>query len=259
MALIICPECQQQVSDQATTCPKCGYPLSTANNPSVSQTTESVSTTSHTISAKHTKSKKPLIIAIAAVVCIVAIVLVCVFAKKTADEKAAAEAQAAAEQASIEARETYISNLEAFLVKALNGVAKAENICNLTKNVWHDSIFEEYDSETVKYTKHNGVYWDDFNDALRSMYNDEEIQEIIDDIEYSQVEVKVLYKALQDPAEEFEKCFQLVDELYSVFFNFTNLAISPSGNLTTYTENFGEYDSEFIELYEKLELLIPEK
>src|SRR5262249_12425955 len=27
MALIQCPECQQRVSDQAGTCPHCGYPL----------------------------------------------------------------------------------------------------------------------------------------------------------------------------------------------------------------------------------------
>lgn len=259
MALIICPECQQQVSDQATTCPKCGFPLSIVGNPSDTQTTEFAPPANRTVPAKRTTNRKPLIIAIIAAVCIVALVLIGALAKKAADEKAAAEAQAAAEQASIEARNTYISNLEAFITKALNGGAKAEDLCNLTKNVWHDSIFEEYDSETVKYTKHDGVYWDDFNDALRALYSDEEIQEIIDDIEYSQVEVKVLYKALQDPTEEFEKCFQLVDELYSVFFNFTNLAISPSGNLTTYTENFGEYDAEFLELYEKLELLIPEK
>jgi hypothetical protein len=28
MALIICPECGQEVSDRATACPKCGHPFS---------------------------------------------------------------------------------------------------------------------------------------------------------------------------------------------------------------------------------------
>lgn len=252
MALITCPECQQQVSDQATTCPKCGFPLSTIGNPSDTQTEESA------VSKQPTR-KKPFIIAIIAFVCIVSVVLAGVFVKKAADEKAAAEAYAAAEQASIEARETYISNLESFVAMVLNGGAKAEGLCNLTRNVWHDSIFEEYDSETAKYTRHNGEYWDDFNDALRALYCDDETLKTIDEIENSQEEARNLYKALQDPAEEFEKCFRLVDELYSVFFNLTNLATSPSGSLTTYTENFNEYESEFLELYEKLELLIPEK
>lgn len=28
MALVICPECKGEVSDQAKACPKCGYPIS---------------------------------------------------------------------------------------------------------------------------------------------------------------------------------------------------------------------------------------
>ena len=35
MAMINCPECQRQVSDQATSCPGCGHPLKTA--PAVSR------------------------------------------------------------------------------------------------------------------------------------------------------------------------------------------------------------------------------
>lgn len=27
MALIRCPECEAEVSDKATSCPKCGYPI----------------------------------------------------------------------------------------------------------------------------------------------------------------------------------------------------------------------------------------
>ncbi|MDO5102556.1 MAG: zinc ribbon domain-containing protein [Lautropia sp.] len=32
MALITCPECQRQVSDQAPTCPGCGRPIQNASN-----------------------------------------------------------------------------------------------------------------------------------------------------------------------------------------------------------------------------------
>lgn len=28
MALIICPECKKEISDQASVCPNCGFPLS---------------------------------------------------------------------------------------------------------------------------------------------------------------------------------------------------------------------------------------
>jgi zinc-ribbon domain len=33
MALITCPECGQKVSDQATTCPSCAYPLKQSEIP----------------------------------------------------------------------------------------------------------------------------------------------------------------------------------------------------------------------------------
>lgn len=33
MSLLTCPECRQQVSDRATVCPNCGYPLSPSTNP----------------------------------------------------------------------------------------------------------------------------------------------------------------------------------------------------------------------------------
>jgi len=33
MALIKCPECSNEVSDQAASCPKCGYPLKAATPP----------------------------------------------------------------------------------------------------------------------------------------------------------------------------------------------------------------------------------
>lgn len=36
MALITCPECGGQVSDKATFCPKCGYPINSSNDRAVS-------------------------------------------------------------------------------------------------------------------------------------------------------------------------------------------------------------------------------
>ena len=259
MALITCPECQQQVSDRADACPKCGFPISILHKQPDIQREEAASPASRSIPVKRRTNKKPLVIAIIAVVCVVALVLIGVFAKKAADERAAAEAQAAAEKAAQEARTKYLSNLNAFLVKSIAGAAEAEALCNLTKQVWYDTIYEEYNSDTAPYTRTNGYFNEDFNTSLRALYSADETLETVDSIEYNQVEIKVLYKALQNPTEEFETCYEIVDDLYSVYFNFTNLAISPSGSLTTYSETFSEYDSEFLQLYNKLELLIPEE
>lgn len=50
-------------------------------------------------------------------------------------------------------------------------------------------------------------------------------------LEDNQAAVEELYKKLMDPNPEFEKCFEAVEDLYSVYYRFTKLAISPSGSL----------------------------
>lgn len=254
MALITCPECQKQVSDQAMTCPNCGFPLSsTAHN--LSQPTDindvlPVDQANQSIDSEVTpaKPKKRVIaICIAAVFCIILIAAVAVFVNNNAKKQAAEEA-----------RSEYISNLQMFASTTLQGAAEAETVCNLTKKVWHDTIFEEFNADTVEYTKTNGKFNEDFNTSLQSLYASTEIIESVAAIEENQESVDELYKLLLNPDSEFEKCFDEVEALYSIYRQFTNLAISPSGSLQSYAENFGDYDDGFMEHYEKLKLLIPE-
>lgn len=255
MALIICPECQQQISDQATVCPKCGFPLqmtlaseldTTSDEPTASITPNE---TASPVTAAPVKGKrvKPVIIGIIAVVCIALVAIVALFINKSAKERAA-----------IAARSEYIENLQAFASMALSGGAKAETVCNLTKSVWYDTIYEEYDVETAPYTRTNGKFNEDFNTSLSALYSSSEMISSISEIEDNQAVVEELYKKLADPEPEFEKCFEVVEDLYSVYYKFTKLAISPSGSLKSYSEDFSEYDSDFMEHYNKLLLLIPE-
>ena len=70
-------------------------------------------------------------------------------------------------------RTSYKDNLKITLSKILNSSAKAEKICKLTMKVWHNSIYKEHDTETDAFTMENGSYfYDDFNDALKNLYND---------------------------------------------------------------------------------------
>ena len=259
MALITCPECENLVSDQAATCPKCGFPLSVIKNDNSTSVESTIDSATQKQEHHSTLNKKSIAIACIAIACVILIAVVGFFFKKASDEKAAAEAQAAAEQAAKEARAEYIQNLKSFLWESLSGAADAESVCNLTYRVWHDTIYEEYDSETVAYTKSNGVYHDDFNTSLVKLYSSDKIINAVSTIKENQDTVDQLYIALQNPTEEFLSCYDVVGELYSAYYNLTNLAVSPSGSLKTYSEDFGDYDSEFLKQYDKLELLIPEK
>ena len=144
----------------------------------------------------------------------------------------------------------------------LSGAADAEGLGNLTKAVWYNTIYEEYDIETDKYTKdENSSYKfnDDFNTSLSKLYADDSTKETIKKIEENQSSVSDLMKAIQNPTEEFKACYDTMSETYDAYLRLTSLAISPSGSLQSYSENFNSADDDFITLYNKLETQIPEK
>lgn len=196
--------------------------------------------------AKPKKSNKPIIFALAGVVVVLVAVIALVLAKN-AQKKAAIAAE----------RAEYLDNLNEFVDKTIIGGAAAEKACNLTKSVWYDTIYEEYRAETAEYTRTDGSFNEDFNTSLAALYASDEMQTWIDVIEENQTEVEALYKELLNPTDEFTKCFDEVESLYSLYYKFTNLALSPSGSLTTYASDFSEYDDEFMEHYDKLKLIIP--
>ncbi len=246
MALITCPECQQQISDQAAACPKCGYPL----QPVIPQDELANAPTVNTISPK---KKKTILIAAISVICIVAIIVTAILVHKKSEERKAA---LAAEQA----RSEYIQNLNDFAHTSLTGASDAESICNLTYMVWYDTIYKKLRSETRVYTHNSlGDYNDDFNDSLSALYRSDKMISDIAALKTNMEEVDTLYKLLLNPDPEFEKCFEEVEALYSAYYNITDLAITPSGNITTYSSNFTEYDDDYLAHYNKLLLLIPEE
>ena len=183
---------------------------------------------------------------VAVIVLIVGIVLGNAM-KKQSEEKAAAEARAA-----------YVEALNDLVWESLDGAAEAETMCNLTYMVWYDTIYEEYRSETVEYTRSGGVYHDDFNTSLAKLYTAASTISTCAEIEANQTVVEDLMKSLQSPSDEFEKCYDVAMDLYSAYNKLTDLALEPQGSLRDYSDNFAEYVSDYMDAYDKLGLLIPE-
>lgn len=177
-----------------------------------------------------------------------------------------------------ESRQEYIDNLQNFNTVVLDGAVIAETQCNLTKSVWYDTIYQELNEDTYKYTvrpeileenntyayirgyytANDNIFNDDFNISLSRLYKDESTQETVATLSENCEKVSELLGALSNPSDEFASCFSTVEDLYSAHYNFTNLAISPSGSLQSFTEDFQMYDSLTIELYNKLGALIPD-
>lgn len=245
MALITCPECGKEISDRVKACPHCGYPL--VEEPQQEQPAsapQQVEVVSVKVDSK--KSKKIIVGAIIAIV----LIAICALAVITMNRQKVAAARAA-----------YIDNLMLARSTMLTGGAQAESLCNLTKSVWYNTIYEESDSKTDAYTKssYSGKFYDDFNTSLSILFSDSSTKRTITKIKENQEEVAEIMRNLQNPPDDLAACFQTIESMYDVYSDFTSLAISPSGSLQSYSENFRTYDNDFMRLYEKLDTQIPEK
>ena len=126
-----------------------------------------------------------VILAIIAIVCAV----------NVTKQKKAEEAAAAAEAARVQEANDYAANLELASFTMLTGASTAEEAGTLIHDVWYDTIFDEHNADTSKYTSGNS----DFNDSLSELFSDEEFQDKISSIKLNQDTVKDLMHKLTNP------------------------------------------------------------
>lgn len=241
-APLICEECNTEIPQGATTCPKCGCPVSERATEEVAQKVE---VTAVNLQMKKS-TKKYVVIAAIAVIVIAIIGIIASNMHKKNLEKQAAELSA-----------EYAANIELTSYTMLMGAIEAEDAANLINKVWRNTIYKERDSETDKYThtrEGKGVWFDDFNDALRSLFADSTFQGKITSIEENQDSVAELMKQLKNPPTEHEEAYEALKEYYDAYLELTNLATNPSGNLATYSSNFNEADSNVLKYYNAMSL-----
>ena len=213
MALINCPECGKEISDKVKSCPHCGYPMEYGD-----ETTSVVTQPAESTPVNNTERKNKIIngtiigaIAVIAVVAIIFAVYSCIASNS---------------------RTTYIENLRLAQSTMLTSGAEAESLCNLTKSVWYNTIYEKSDPATDKYTKVG--FYSDFNNALQKLFSDEETQDSMASIRIRQDKVSEIMKSLQKPPKDLVPCYETVNKMYECYQGLTSLAISPTGNLKDY-------------------------
>ena len=150
----------------------------------------------------------------------------------------------------------YLWNLEGAASDMLEGASEAEKICNLIGLVWHNSIFEEYDIKTDKYTCPNGYFHDDFNYAIANLYADPDfvVQQFKLNADIELVELDM--KSLNNPPQKYSEAYTAIKEYYSAFLTLTNLAINQSGNYNTYTSNVNDAVHAIIECDQLMRLYL---
>lgn len=243
MALIHCPECNKEISDKVKACPFCGFPFET--NADTKKDVQQVEISSVNIASKDPAKTKKIITGAIVTVIILVLGLVMFSLIKSNNEKKEFNA--------------YIDNLNLAKDTMIDGGSDAESLLNLTAKVWYNSIYEERDSETDKYTISGGRFNADFNTSLSALIYDSTTKAVISKIEDNQALVEPIMKKLQNPPNGLENCYNTITELYSVYKGLTDLAISPSGSLQSFTDNKSQKIDKFLELYNKLKTQIPEK
>ena len=264
MALIKCPNCGTDVSDKAKQCPNCGEILQTQKVVKVCEECGYELDDNETIcpkcgcpvpeseEQKRTRKKKKIIIFVIAILVVIFAIIAIACVVNITNQKKAKEAAASAEAARVQADNDYASNLELASFTMLTGASTAEEAGTLIHDVWYDTIFDEHNADTSKYTSGNS----DFNDSLSELFSDEEFQDKITSIKSNQDTVKDLMQELTNPPAEYEEAYDTLKNYYDAYLELTNLAISQTGSLQSYTDDFNEADSNVLKYYNAMDVYI---
>ena len=239
---IICEDCGTEIPPDAETCPKCGCPVLEKNENTEELSPQKVEITSVNLPTAKKSAKKYIVITIIVAILIGTILVISSIIKSNQSAKISAD---------------YSENLKSATTMMLLGATEAESAGNLIKSVWYNTIYEEWDSKTDKYTRSNGYgFNDDFNDSLTALFSDSSFKSKISSIKSNQESVSALMKALQNPPEEYEEAYDAIREFYDAYLDLTGLAINPSGSLQTYSDNFNNADTETVNCYIAMEIYV---
>ena len=235
-----CPECGCEIPTDSDSCPNCGCPIEKSEE-TVSPQKVEVTRVSFHVDKK--KVLKIIIIAIAAIAVIAAIF----YGVSANKEKKAQEAAA-------KALSSYSDNFDLCVSTMYLGAVQAEKTGGLIHDVWYNTIYEERDTNTDKFTRSNGYFNDDFNDSLSNLFGDSSFQSDISNIKTNQDLVASLMKDLKNPPDEYKDAYDALKDLYEVYTDLTQCAVDPSGNLSSYTSSFNTADSDFVKYYKAVKL-----
>ena len=220
-------ECGADISLETEFCHNCGHPI--LNTVNEGENTQKVELTKISIPLF---KKKSFLITIISVILVIAIgVCVIFFLNKHQTNK-------------------YYTKMESISYTMFLGASKAESAGNLVHDVWYNSIYDNFNKDTFKYT----MGASDFNVALTSLFENDEFKQQIDSIKENQEIVNNDMKKLKNPPKQYKEAYEDLENYYEIYTKFVNLVINPTGSLSSFTNNFNEVDSQILNCYNKMKL-----
>ena len=137
------------------------------------------------------------------------------------------------------------------------GARKAETANILIIDVWENSIRKTADDKTDKYTKANdgsGQFYDDFNDALNSLYEDKSFIDDLTEIYSLQAKAETLIKNLAKHPRSFDEEYSDFKDCYNMFVRFTDMSLTVKGSLNSFTDDHNELDKKIANKLKELDI-----
>ena len=95
-----------------------------------------------------------------------------------------------------------------------------------------------------------------YDDALSDLLSQlSDVENLLSDFGHS---LSGYMKDLKNPPEGFEDAYSAVKDCYDIYLSFTNMVINPSGSLQTFSSNFNDADTSFVNKYNALKLYLEE-
>lgn len=125
----------------------------------------------------------------------------------------------------------------------LDNVNLMRTIINGVDSIWSASI--EYDQ--------------DFNLAIARLYDSEAYQQVLSELKTFNIKLENNAKRLQNPPNKFEKVYDEFLELYQTYQGIYGQTKWPSGSLLTYRQDTTEKLTNFLSIWNKIKVLLPDK
>lgn len=245
MAVIKCPICKAEIAERAVQCAHCGYKLekepqcSKENEPTLSDAAGAYPNHSGT-AGKQPEAGAKKKNRIFRYVMIIVILVILGFVGYEVHE---------------------YNQLKAYyqLVDEINDVRNAGvdalNHCSsLLLDVWHNAIFYEADPATDPYTCPEGVFEDDFNDALENLYSDDAFCKELELIDETQMELRKLKKQLTKAPKGYEEYNAYLIQMIDNWVELSTVIQHPSGSYNDLNEELSELFRMDGEILQEMEL-----
>ena len=248
MALIRCPQCQNEISDRASKCPNCGYEMymtgefgscEECGKPLKPNVSSCQNCGCPILPKENKKQNNNTAVRAAAVVLAIIVVAFVILAALISSSQRKAE---------------YSEKILKTVNLMTDGVNKAEASAILIQNVWSNTIWERSDATTDKYTKNGKKFNSDFQDSLNALMSDADFIQKEQEICDNRDSVIALLGELKNPPGAYKDEYEAVTEFYNAYIEMVKLAVNPSGSLQTYTDELDAVQSALSDAYNNLKM-----